>query len=160
MGAGGKPTRSVAEFYKQWMAFMGPEFDVLPGTNEMVSGNNLPIHKRKNEVELMVVERYFPEKLMLRGILRDSLDGYSTPQRGYAHILSNSPVTTVIPSDVMPLNDGGTTETDPETGWSSYVPANIYVGAVQAIKGNVNNDFVFMGYWYGYDDGDLSFPAE
>ena len=90
---------------------------LIPGSagvgTENRGGGNIPFYKRQNEVEWLLVERFFPEKMVVRGWLRDSLaESVVTgklPDQVYAHIISPTPITTHYISDLMPLDDGGTT---------------------------------------------------
>lgn len=137
---------------------------LIPGSagvgTENRGGGNIPFYKRQNEVEWLLVERFFPEKMVVRGWLRDSLaESVVTgklPDQVYAHIISPTPITTHYISDLMPLDDGGTTEEDPILHINSYIPANKYMGIVQAIKGNPINDYIFMGFVHMTDDIDLT----
>ncbi len=149
-----KSTVTTDAIRQELRRFISPSLDNV--SNEQQGGNNLPLDKQTPTVELVVIDCYFPGKMMLRGRLRDSITQGVTTEEVYAHIL--------VPDYHEFVNRSwlpeGTDKIDGKTGWNSRIPNQTPVGVVEAIKGNPLNGHVFLGYVHMTDEGDLEVASE
>jgi hypothetical protein len=146
----GKGTVTTDAIRNELRRFISPSLDNL--SNEQQGGNNLPLDKQTPTVELVVIDCYFPAKMMLRGRLRDSITQGVTTEEVYAHIIVPD-YHEVINRSWLPT---GEDKLDGTTGWNSRIPTQTLVGAVEAIKGNPLNGHLFLGYVHMTDEGDLT----
>lgn len=130
--------------------FISPSLDNL--SNEQQGGNNLPLDKQTPTVEFVVIDCYFPAKMMLRGRLRDSVTMGVVQEEVYAHILV-SDYDEVVNRSWLP---DGVDRWDGRTGWDSRIPDDTLVGVVEAVKGNPMNGYVFLGYVHMIGEADYS----
>ena len=90
----------------------------------------------------VVVERYFPDKLMARGVYR-STEGTAKPIKDNFKlaipVYGNGALDIWIPK--------GTSEVCPDTGFNSIKPVERVVGIVEAVDGdNRSKDLILVGY--------------
>lgn len=108
-------------------------------------GNPIEFDKQSTQVQLVRVDSWIPEKLMIRFTFRDTLAQGREPVKSTASILFNRPV-----GDVMQIIPGDVEVErvfDKELGLDSYVPVSKeIIGAVEAINGVSSNKYVFFGY--------------
>ena len=108
-------------------------------------GNPIEFDKQSTQLQLVRVDSWIPEKLMIRFTFRDTLAQGREPVKSTASILFNRPV-----GDVMQIIPGDVEVErvfDKELGLDSYVPVSKeIIGAVEAINGVSSNKYVFFGY--------------
>ena len=150
------PTATTYRLQAALRQFTSPALTDLKG--EQIGGNELPLDKKQLSLELVVVGAYFPTKMMIRGILRDTyMEGVPTEEI-YAHVLvaeyNSTTNNSWIPSDAQ-----SNMSTDSTTGWPVMTPTNNYMGVVEALKGDPQQDYIMLGYIHMPDEGDLRLPV-
>jgi hypothetical protein len=150
----GNKTVTYEELQNNFRQLISPSFAMV--ANELKSGGMLPLDKRNNELEIVLVECYFPEMMMMRGTLRDSLADKTTPSQSvYAYIGSYKPFFDVIPSELIP-SDCGEPILDTETNWMKVIPSKTYTCTVQCIKGDYRTNRVMQQYIIMQDEPPLT----
>ena len=150
------PTATYYRLQAALRQFTSPALTDLKG--EQLGGNELPLDKKQLSMELVVIETYFPTKMMIRGILRDTYISGVPTEPIYAHILVPEYNPTTNNSWIPP--DCGDVTTDATTGWPSQTPTESYMGVVEALKGDPNNDYVMLGYIHMIDESDLTITGD
>lgn len=151
-----KPTVTTERFLQAMRSTVSPSFSSSGNSGD--ASTDLPLDKKLLTPELVVIERWFPETLEVRCIIRKTLvDDGKPAQPIMAQMLV--PVTPDM-VDLSKLLPEGAEEIDSKTGKRSWVPTNDYAGIVEAIGGDGNGQgYVLIGYVHMVDETPLEWDT-